>query len=295
MKNKILSGLPAMMMAYLLWGTQPLYFSIFPSTDTIDLMLWRTLFAALFCFIIICAQKKTRILLNAFCNTRILKIEIPATLFLATDWIVYLIAIKNGQVQECALGYYIQPIVIFSFGIIFFKEKFSFHYIFVFLLILTGIFFFAKGIGKLPYVTIVLSFAFSIYASLKKGLQLDSITSTSMEIILMAPVALILLLYRALICNMQILSGPKEFFYLIGSGLVTCLPMLFYGLGVVSLPLTVVALCNYMSPSINLISSIILGESVTKEKIISFVFVWAGIILFTSSDIIRKKKLHSSL
>ncbi len=280
-----------MMLAYLFWGTQPLYFSIYPSTDTIDLMLWRTLFAALFCFIIICFQKKTHTLIKAFHNPQILKIEIPATLFLATDWIVYLIAIKNGRVQECALGYYIQPIVIFLFGMIFFREKFSYHYIFVFLLILTGIFFFAKGIGKLPYVTIVLSFAFSIYASLKKRLNLDSITSTSMEIILMAPVALICLLYRALIFNMQVLSSHVELFYLIGCGLFTCLPMLFYGLGVVSLPLSVVALCNYMSPSINLISSIILGESVSKEKIISFIFVWAGIILFTCLSRLKIKDL----
>ena len=290
MKNTGLKGFEALLVSYLFWGTQPLYYSIFPSTETLNLMLWRILFAGLFCFIILAKQGKLNLLKQAFTDKQVLKTEIPATLFLAVDWFVFLFAVKNGKVQECALGYYIQPVTMFVFGLLFFKEKFSWHYIIIFILIISGIWFFADEIGSLPFVTVILALAFSFYAFLKKGLSIDSIVSSSLEIMLMLPFAFILLFIRAIASDISILSGLKELLFLLGSGLVTCLPMLFYGVGVSVLPLTVIALSHYISPTINLLSSFVLDESITKEKVISFVLVWAGIILFTAVNLSNRKK-----
>ena len=52
-----------------------------------------------------------------------------------------------------------------------------------------------SGFWGVPYVTIALALMFSIYAAIKKSLTIDSIVSTTSEILMIVPVALQFILY----------------------------------------------------------------------------------------------------
>ena len=67
---------------------------------------------------------------------------------------------------------------------------------------------------------------------------------------------------------------------LIGSGAVTAVPMLFFAIAVKNLPLMMCGLFQYFPPSFAIICGKIMGESLTREKLISFLFIWAGVIMF---------------
>ena len=77
---------------------------------------------------------------------------------------------------------------------------------------------------------------------------------------------------------------------LMGSGVVTAVPMLFYAIGVRNLPLMTTGICQYLSPTIAIFCGMIMGESLTKEKLISFFFIWAGVILYTLNSVYEEKK-----
>ena len=192
-------GLSAMLVCFSLWGFQPLYWFMYNSlcgqTDTFFLMASRIVWAAVCCLCILKAQGKLPALWAVFRDRQILKREIPASLLLFGDWLVYLWAVQNGQVLECSLGYYIQPLVVFALGAIVFKEKMNWRHFVILAIVAAGIVLSTSGFGGVPYVTISLALMFAVYATIKKSLTIDSIVSTTAEILMMVPVALLFILF----------------------------------------------------------------------------------------------------
>lgn len=275
------TGLLMMAVTFIFWGFQPLYWVLGSGMDTMFLMLWRICMAAVFCLLILKLQGKLSVLEAAFKDRDTLKREIPAALLLAGDWFVYLFAVRSGKTQEVSLGYYCMPMVIFFFGAVVYREKLSWKHFAVLGLIIAGILFSIRGFGGFPWVAVFLALDFAVYSAVKKGSRLDGIVSTSMEILMMFPFALaaLLLFYRG-DRGLSLMTLADRLFA-VGAGFVTCLPMLTYGVGVSRLPMFTTALCHYSSPTFTILCSLILGEQLTKDKIISFLFILAALLLYT--------------
>ncbi len=131
---------------------------------------------------------------------------------------------------------------------------------------------------------------FAVYAAIKKSLQIDSIVSTSVEILLAAPFMLgYLLLFRRGPGGLAELNLARTVFLLSG-GIVTGLPMLLYSAGVRHLRLTVAGVCQYISPTLGVVCSLILHEEITREKLWSLAFIWAGILIFAGFTLREQRK-----
>lgn len=290
MGNNYKKGIAIMFLCYLIWGFQPLYWNLCEGLDVFFLLAMRIVFASLFCVLLILAQGKKEVFLGIFKNKELLIREIFASVLLFFDWAIYLWAVKDGRVMECALGYYIQPIVVFIFGTIIFKERISIANWMALLIVAIGVAISAKGFGEIPWVTVALALLFAFYVAIKKSIMLDSIVTTGAEIIMMIPFSItILLLSVKNGSNIQHVSYA-QYLLLIGSGIVTSAPMLLYAIGIKCLPLTAVAICQYLSPTISIFCGMIMGEELNKEKMLSFSLVWVGIVLYVITGIIEGKK-----
>lgn len=192
-------GLPAMAVCFLLWGFQPLYWymctALCGEIDTFFLMACRITWAAVCCLCILKVQGKLPQLWAVFKDKQVLKREIPASVLLFGDWMVYLWAVQNGRVLECSLGYYIQPLVVFALGALIFKEKMSWRHL--------GHHRHRGGgycsqhlrLRRHPLCDHRPALMFAVYAAIKKSLTIDSIVSTTSEILMMVPVALLFILF----------------------------------------------------------------------------------------------------
>ena len=176
--------------------------------------------------------------------------EIPAALFLLADWAIYLWAVRAGMVLQCSMGYYIQPLVVFTFGALLFHEPITWRHIAILGIMAAGVLASVGSFGGFPWVTVAVALCFAVYSAIKKSLPVDSTVSTTAEILLL------------------------------GAGIVTAAPMLLFSVGVRELPLTTVGVCQYLSPTLSVIAGVLLGESLTRDKIASFAFIWAGVILY---------------
>ena len=273
-------GLSAMLCCFLIWGFQPLYWYLCEGMDTFFLLASRIIWAAVCCLVLLKVQGKLGQLKAAFMDKQVMKREIPAMLLMLADWAIYLWAVQNGRVLECSLGYYIQPLVVFTFGAVIFKEKLSWRHLVIIAIVVVGIVLSTNGFGGLPYVTISLAVLFAIYAAIKKSMTIDSIVSTSMEIIMMVPLAVLFILFFRMGDNGMASITVSRQLLLIGSGIVTGVPMLFYAVGVRNLPMMTTGICQYLSPTIGIFCSMIMGEMLTREKLVSFYFIWAGVVLY---------------
>lgn len=283
-------GLSALLLCFLIWGFQPLYWYICGEWDTFFMLACRIIWAAVCCLCILWAQGKLPQLWAVFRDRQALKREIPASLFLLADWGVYLWAVQNGRVLECSLGYYIQPIVVFIFGAVIFREKVSWRHLVILAVVVVGIVLSTGGFGGVPYVTIALAVCFAIYAAIKKSLSIDSVVSTTAEILIMVPAALLFILFFRMGDNGMASMTISKQVLMIGGGVITGLPMVFYSIGVRNLPLMTTGICQYISPSLSIVCGAIMGEALTHEKLVSFLFIWAGVILYVLNTFYEEKR-----
>ena len=157
-------------------------------------------------------------------------------------------------------------------------------------LMIAGIVISAAALGALPWVTVSLAVMFAVYAAIKKSLTIDSIVSTSVEILLAAPFMLAyLLIFRRGPGGLAELT-PLRALFLLGGGIVTGLPMLLYSVGVRRLKLMTVSIGQYISPTLGVVCSLILRESITREKLWSLAFIWAGILIYAGFTLRDQKR-----
>lgn len=283
-------GIPTLLLCFFIWGFQPLYWYICGEWDTYFLLACRIIWAAVCCLCILWAQGKLPQLLAVFRDKNILKREIPASVFLLADWGVYLWAVQNGRVLECSLGYYIQPIVVFILGAVIFREKVSWRHIVILAVVVVGIVLSTDGFNGIPYVTILLAVCFAIYAAIKRSLRIDSVVSTSAEIVMMVPLALIFILFFRMGDTGMASITPLRQMMLLGAGVVTAMPMVLYSVGVKYLPLMTAGFCQYLSPTLAIVCGMIMGEYLTAEKLRSFYFIWAGVLLYCLNTVYEERK-----
>ena len=283
-------GIPTLLLCFFIWGFQPLYWYICGEWDTYFLLACRIIWAAVCCLCILWAQGKLPQLLEVFRDKNILKREIPASIFLLEDWGVYLWAVQNGRVLECSLGYYIQPIVVFILGAVIFREKVSWRHIVILAVVVVGIVLSTDGFNGIPYVTILLAVCFAIYAAIKRSLRIDSVVSTSAEIVMMVPLALLFILFFRMGDTGMTSITPLRQLMLLGAGVVTAMPMVLYSVGVKYLPLMTAGFCQYLSPTLAIVCGMIMGEYLTAEKLRSFYFIWAGVLLYCLNTVYEERK-----
>ena len=95
-------GLGAMSVCFFVWGFQPLYWymctNVCGEIDTFFIMACRIIWAAVACLCILKVQGKLPQLWAVFKDKQVLKREMPASVLLFGDWLVYLWAVQNGRV-----------------------------------------------------------------------------------------------------------------------------------------------------------------------------------------------------
>ena len=135
----------------------------------------------------------------------------------------------------------------------------------------------------------MLAVSFSVYGALKKQLHLNPFSSITLETLLMVPFAVpyigMLMMSPA---NHFSLATPDLALYLMGTGVVTAVPLVLFSYGANLLPLNVLGFFQYISPTIGLLLGIFFfHESFGMAQISALGFVWAAIVLFTVAESLR--------
>lgn len=73
------------------------------------------------------------------------------------------------------------------------------------------------------------------------------------------------------------------------SGLVTAIPLLWFGAAARRLPLSTLGFLQFIAPSLQLLLAVRgYGETFTGHHAVTFGFIWAGLALFTAESIFRR-------
>lgn len=272
-----------LILCYAIWGFQPLYWSVCSHLNSYTIMAFRVIMAAVFSLLILAVTKKLGELKALFHDKKTMKFLLPAVVFLFLDWTVFIVAVNSGHVLDVSLGYYLNPLLLFALGIIIYKEKCTGLHIVSLAIAAAGLIISTVAFGSFPLLSVIIAINWAVYAALKKNVNVSGVVSIAAETLIMTPfaIAFLLIFKRADICALN----PGETLFLIGSGLVTALPMFLYSHSVIRFPLIVMCFAQYLSPTFNLICGLITGETFSSSQIISFSFFIAAIIVFTLGEL----------
>ena len=220
---------------------------------------------------------------------------LASAVLISVNWLLYIWAVSNNFVIESSIGYFITPLVMTIFGKVFYKEKLSVHQLIGIIIAGTGVLIKSIMYGKVPYIGLGLAVSFSLYGLFKKKSSLGTMNGLAFETLIVGIPALGFMLF-AEFSGKGVSSGFPLYYWLlmIGSGVVTAVPLLLYGEGTRRLPLTAIGFLQYISPIIMLLLGIFaFGEPFVPIDIIPFVFIWIGLVFFSYSQYkLLSKKQH---
>ena len=274
---------------YFIWGFQPLYWVLLEHTDSYFLMAARVLSGALVSLLFLAIQGRLAELAALFRSKATMKYLVPAAFLLLADWAVFLIAVQNGHVLDTSLGYFMGPLVVFLLSVFLFKERCSPLKAAAIGLSVLGVAVSALKFGRFPAVSLVLALDFSIYGAVKKYVHVEPVLSIAAETLIMSPLALLYILCFRMGANGVAALTGTDLLLLLGAGVVTVVPMMLYSHGVNDLPLMMMGFFQYLSPTLSMFCGFLMGESLSPDRLTSFIFIWCALAVF-SLAVIREER-----
>ena len=285
-------GFWAVTVCYTIWGVLPVFWKLFAGLDSFYILFHRCLWSFVFCLPLIAITKRWGEVRAVFRDKRKLLLTLTAGILVGLNWGVYIFAVGNSYIVEASLGYYINPLFISALGFLLFKERFNKFELWALGLAVAAVIYFAVRLSVVPWISLAISLSFGLYGAVKKLSGVESSVSMTVETMILAPVALVMLIFFELSGNGAIGNVPGwEIAMLPLSGICTLLPMLLYGYGIRRLDYSICGMLLYINPTLQLILGILLyGEAFTLTHGITFALIWISVVLFLVGQRKKTKK-----
>jgi len=274
-------------LCYALWGTLPVYWNLLRGVNPLFILCCRIVFAFVFMLGVLIVTGRMQAFRDTLKDKTKMRYLIPASFLVTFSWGLYIWAVNNGHILECSLGYYINPLVAFLLAVVIFRERFTKLQFAAVALAFSGVIISIVAFGSFPVVAVCLALSFAAYGVLKKKSHADPAASIAIESMIVAPFALV---FPFVFIPESISTVTTvDLLLLIGGGAFTAIPLLLYARAVNEISFITVGFLQYISPSLTLIYGLLSGEKLTISRIVSFVFVGLGLVVF-SIALIRKSK-----
>ena len=273
--DKQIGGLYALL-TYGSWGLLPIYWKLIYTASALEILAHRILWSMVFVFGLLAVQKRLNEIIELFKSSKNLWLLLFTAFLLGCNWFVYIYAVNTDQVIEASLGYYINPLLNVLMGFIFLRERLNYLQCIALGLATLGVLNFLWDFGSLPWIALTLSFTFSIYGLLRKVITVKPLVGLLIETVLFAPLATFMISFWMIDGSGSFGKQWQRDFLLIGAGVVTSLPLLWFVNAAKLLRYTTMGFFQYLAPSLNLILGIfIYNEPFTQAHIITFSLIWS--------------------
>jgi chloramphenicol-sensitive protein RarD len=283
------SGLIAGVAAFATWGLIPIYWKLLSNLPALEILAHRFVWTTVFLIGLLSFQQRWPEVREATRSRRALLYCFASGLAISVNWLFFIWAVNVGRVIETSLGYFMTPLVNVLFGALFLRERLTRWQLGSVLLALVGVLNLTLGYGKFPWLAITLCISFGLYGLLRKKSGVRPIPGLFLETTLLTPLAAGYLIYLLRAGGSALSSASWSFvLLLISTGIVTGLPLVWFGHAARHLRLTTLGFLQYLSPSCSFFLGVFLyHEPFTRAHLVTFIFIWIALVIFTAEAIWR--------
>jgi len=279
-------GLAPAIGAYLAWGAFPLYWRLLAGVSPLEIVAHRVLWSFAFVAALVSWKRRWPALLAALRNSRALGAMAISTTLITSNWLLFIWAVNGGHVTEASLGYYINPLVNVLLARVALGERLRPVQLVAVILAAAGVINLSAHTGGFPWVAIALALSFGVYGLVRKVAPVESLEALAVETGIATPFALAFAAWTMSQGSARFAASAGDTVFLVGAGITTALPLLWFASGARKLRYSTVGILQYIAPTGQLACAVLaFGEPFTSTHAITFSLIWAAVILYAVDGI----------
>ena len=277
------SGILFAGLAYMVWGLFPLYFDQLTDVPAMEIVAHRTVWSLVIVLGLLTLLRRWAWLGPVLRQPKVLGAFALSSLFLASNWLVYVWSVQHHHVLDASLGYFINPLVNVALGFIVLHERPRGGQWLAVALAALGVLWLTIQAGRLPWIALVLAGSFGMYGLLRKIAPLAALEGLAMETLVLAPIAAIALIVWTVQGHSAFVTGdPAQLGWLLLGGPLTAGTLLLFAAGARRIPMATLGLMQYVSPSLQFALGVwIFHEPFDPARMLGFVLIWSALAVYS--------------
>jgi chloramphenicol-sensitive protein RarD len=282
------AGTAYALLAYGWWGLTPIYWKALGAVPPLEIVAHRVVWTLALAAAILSVAAGWREVRQILADPRRLGALALTAGLIASNWLIFILAVNTDRVLAASLGYYLNPLVNVALGAVVLRERLRVAQWVAVAIAAGGVGYLALEVGSLPWISITLAGTFGLYGLIRKTAPVSSLGGLAVETLILAPFALALIAHAGLDGS----GLPSTFdplairtgLLLAGTGVVTALPLIWFASAARRLRLSTVGLFQYLAPSLNFLLAVAFyGEAFTRTQAVTFGCIWVALAIYAGS------------
>lgn len=282
--------------SFLIWGALVIYWHQLSSVNPLEVVAHRAIWSLIFTSFIILFMKRAGEVIRVIKNPKNVIPLIISSIIIASNWGIFIWAVANDKIIESSMGNYITPLLNVAASAIIFKVVLNKYQKLSVLLALSGVVYMIIVYVKVPYIAIFFAVTFCTYGIIKKLVRASAITGLFIETLIISIPSAVYVLYLISTGESAVLRGDSFItFLLVCGGIVTTLPLLGFSYSAQVLHLSTLGILQYITPTIAFLMGVfVYHEYFSKNMLITFILIWAGLIIYSVDGLYQLKKMKKT-
>lgn len=285
------SGIIYAALAFFCWGLFPIYFHALGEVPPLQILAHRMLWSLAFLLILLLLRRDWK-WLQVVRQPRVFFSFVLSALLLSANWLVYIWSVMNHHVIEASLGYFINPLVNIVLGYLILKERMRPLQWAAIGVAALGVGWLTWQAGTVPWIALFLALSFGGYGLLRKTAALGPLEGLSFETIVLFPLAAGYVIWLTVQGQNVFINTASDTtrWLLIMAGPLTAIPLLLFATGARKIPLSILGLLQYLSPTLQFLLGVwLFKEAFSADRLVGFVLIWSALALFAGEGLLRRQ------
>jgi chloramphenicol-sensitive protein RarD len=285
------SGIIYAALAFFCWGLFPIYFHALGEVPPLQILAHRMLWSLAFLLILLLLRRDWK-WLQVVRQPRVFFSFVLSALLLSANWLVYIWSVMNHHVIEASLGYFINPLVNIVLGYLILKERMRPLQWAAIGVAALGVAWLTWQAGTVPWIALFLALSFGGYGLLRKTAALGPLEGLSFETIVLFPLAAGYVIWLTVQGQNVFINTASDTtrWLLIMAGPLTAIPLLLFATGARKIPLSILGLLQYLSPTLQFLLGVwLFKEAFSADRLVGFALIWSALALFAGEGLLRRQ------
>jgi len=280
-------GLIAGVADTLLWASTVLYWPHLKPSGDGEILAQRLVWAFVCMMVLLALTGRLGSFLRLLADRRTVLLLAGAAVSITVNWAGFIWGVNHDHVVEASLGLFIGPLVTVLMGVLALREPVRPWQLAAISLVIAAVGVDAVAYGKAPWFALMLAVTGGLYGLFKKRASAAALESLALEMTVVAPFALAFLVVGAGTGHSTFGAlGPGHTLLLMGGGLVTVTPLIFFGYAASRVSLVLLGIIGYLAP----VTTFVLGlvyfrEHFPASQLTGYVLVWIALGVFTIDSV----------
>lgn len=278
-------GLVYGLSAYTIWGFIPVYFRAVSHVPSAIVLCHRIIWSALVVGLVVSARGEWKLVLSAVRTRRKVWLLLTGAVLMAANWLVFIYAVATHQLLQGSLGYFINPLLSIALGMLFLGERLRFGQWIAVAIAALAVANLSLRAAGFPWIALALAGSFGFYGLVRKKVNINSLHGLLVESTVLVPLAA-----GGLVLLPPLHASGRTLGLLALSGVITAVPLLFFGAAVRRLSLATLGFLQYVGPTLQFLVAIYLfHEPLDRIRLTSFALCWAAIGVYVTDSMLHHR------